>query len=291
MSVRLTITALVALAISVVAASVHADSLLERYPHNQRFVLSNGQTMWLPLHISQGKGVVLAGLADLDRLTEYLEPEGLRPVPITPTQGLIALYNMNYERTDIGAYKELVICVAATRDARTRAPWLSAVNDYASLLAIYVPFLRGLVGDRTQDVLYTWKLYVTEPLPMRAGLDVWGFPKSLADIDVSVSERGASFYVEDRGEPVLYGSYRRLLPWHIPVSIDAFLATPLDVKPAITNGLAQTQSRLGLFLPWDEFQVNPEHPWGAVLNDVGFRPVLWHTMTELESVFLAPAAR
>jgi hypothetical protein len=291
MSVRSTFAVFVATAISLVTPSVHADSLLQRYPHDQRVTLSDGQTMWLPLHIQKGQGVVLVGFADLDRLTEYLAPEGLKPIAITPKQGLIALYNMNYQRTDIGAYRELVISVAATRDKRPRAPLLSALNDYAGLLSIYVPFLRGLVSDRTQDVLFTWKLYVTEELPMRAGLDVWGFPKSIGDIDVSVSDRGASFYVEDQGELVLYGSYSRLLPWHVPVSIDAFLATPVGVKPTLTNGLADTQSRFGLFLPWDHFELNPYHPWGAALDDVKFRPAIWHTMSELESVFLKPVAR
>lgn len=291
MTIRVKSYAALMLAAALFTASAQADSLLERYPHDQQVTLSNGKKMSLPLHIQQGKGVVLAGLANLEALADYLEPHGLKPVPLTPTQGFIALYNMNYERTDLGAYQELVITVAATRDQRPRVPLLSTINDYAGLLAIYMPLLRGLVGDRTKDVLFTWKLYVSHELPRRAGLDVWGFPKSLASIDVAVSERGVAFSIEEGGELVMRGSYKRLLPWHVPVSIDAYLATPIDVKPTLTRGLADTESRFGLFLPWDDFEVNPDHPWGAALDDVEFSPVLWHTMTELESVFLAPSPR
>jgi hypothetical protein len=283
--------AIAMLAATLASSPARAESLLDRYPHSEMVTLSDGQEMALPLHIQDGTGVVLAGLADLGALNDYLEPEGLKALPMTPTQGFIALYNMNYKQTDLGSYKELVICVAATRDARPRVPVLSAVNDYAGLLAVYVPFLRGLVGDRTQDVLFTWKLFVTEELPLRAGLDVWGFPKSPGDIDVVVSNRAASFSVRHGGSLVLRGSYRRLLPWSVPLTIDAYLATPMDVLPTITNGLAENKSRFGFFLPWDKFEVNPEHPWGAALDDVGFTPVLWHTMTDIESVFLAPASR
>lgn len=276
---------------ALVSSPASADSLLERYPHDEVVTLSDGRQMALPLHIQDGTGVVLAGLADLDALNHHLAPEGLAAVPITPTQGFVALYNMNYRQTDLGSYNELVLCVAATRDRHPRVPLLSAINDYAGLAAIYVPFLRGLIGDRTQDVLFTSKLYVTEELPMRAGLDVWGFPKSLGEIDVSVTERSASFSVRERGELVLRGSYRRLLPWSMPVSIDAYLATPLAWNPTINRGLAETESRFGFFLPWDEFEVNADHPWGAALDHMGFTPVLWHTMTAIESVFLAPTAR
>lgn len=271
--------------------TARADSLLDLYPHEESVTLSNGHELQLPLQIQDATGVVLAGLADLEELREYLQPHGLEPLPLTPTQGLIALYNMNYERTDIGPYEELVVCVAATRDPNPRVPVLSTINDYAGLFAVYVPFLRGLVGDRTQDVLFTWKLYVTEDLPLRAGREVWGFPKSLANISVDVGSRAASFVVQENGELVMRGGYKRLLPWSVAMDVDAYLATPVDVLPKITHGISTNKSRFGLFMPWDDFQLNTDHPWGAALDAVGFQPVLWHTMSEIESVFLAPAAR
>jgi hypothetical protein len=291
MSLRAYVCLALPLLAALMSSPASADALLERYPHDEVVTLSDGREMALPLHIQAGKGVVLAGLADLAALDRHLAAEGLAAVPMTPTQGFVALYNMNYVQTDLGSYNELVLCVAATRDPRPRAPLLSTLDDYAGLAAIYVPFLRGLVGDRTEDVLFTWKLFVTEELPMRAGLDVWGFPKSLGDIDVNVTERSASFSVREAGQLVLRGSYRRLLPWSMPVSIDAYLATPLAGNPTINRGIADTRSRFGLFLPWDEFEVNTDHPWGAALDEVGFSPVLWHIMTEIESVFLAPTAR
>jgi Acetoacetate decarboxylase (ADC) len=288
MSIRTFCCMAAALILSLGTTTAQADSLLERYPHEESVTLSNGQQVWLPLHIQEGTGVVLVGLANLDRLTEYLAPQGLKPLPLTPTQGFVALYNMNYARSDIGAYKELVIVVAATRDHRPRVPVLSTVNDYAGLLAVYVPLLRGLIGDRSEDVLFTWKFYVTDELSMLAGREVWGFPKTLADIDVSVSSQAVKFSVEEGGELVLRGSYCRLLPWHMPVSVDAYLATPVDIKPTIVQGIAETQSRFDFFMPWDQFEVNANHPCGAALKSIEFKPMLWHTMSALESVFLPP---
>src|SRR5688572_14136632 len=104
------------LALGVASSTARAESLLERHPHDQQVTLSDGSPMLLPLHIQAGKGVVLAGLADLDALDGYLAPQGLKALPVTPSQGLVALYHMNYERSDLGAYRELVITVAATRD-------------------------------------------------------------------------------------------------------------------------------------------------------------------------------
>jgi hypothetical protein len=263
-------------------------SLLARHPHQRRVTLQSGEEAWLPLHIQAGRGVVLSGLADLRGLAAHLAPHGLRPIPVAPGRGLVALYNMKYERSDLGGYNDFAICVAATRDARPRLPVLGALREYAGLLAVHAPFLHRVLGDRSHDLLFSWKIYVTSDLARRAGREIWGFPKSMADVEVSVTDRSASFSVEEDGQPVLRGAYRRLLSWRARVAVDAYLTTPVDVNPSVFRGIADTQSRFDLFLPWDRFELNPEHPWGRILSRLGFRPLLWHTMTELESVFQPP---
>jgi hypothetical protein len=263
-------------------------SLLERHPHERRVALRGGEEVWLPLHIQGGRGVVLSGLANLDGLAAHLAPHGLRPIPVARGRGLVALYGMKYEQSDLGGYNDFAICVAATRDVRPRVPALSTIRECAGLLAVHAPILHGLLGDRSLDPLFSWKIYVTNDLARRAGREIWGFPKAMGEVEVSVSDRAAGFSVEEQGQPVLRGSYQRLLPWRAPVAVDAYLATPADLNPSVFRGMADTQSRFDLFLPWDRFELNPRHQWGRVLQELGFRPLLWHTMTELESVFQAP---
>ena len=272
-----------------------AKSLLDEYPVTEQFTLANGQTIGLPLQISHGSGIVLAGLADLTKLRAVLAPHGLQPIAITPCDGLIALYNMNYADTAIGPYQEQVIVIAATRDSRPSLPIVGALEDYASLLAVYVPLLRGVLPHRDRDVLFAWKLFDTTETSVRAGQDVWGFPKSLADVNVSVSATESSFEIRDGDTLVMRGARHGnlLQQLTVPIGIDAYLATPVDIQQTVSRSLAETQSRLDPFIgawPWgtDELEFNPSHPWGAALVEVGFRPLLWQTMTSLQAVFLRP---
>jgi hypothetical protein len=268
-----------------------AESLAERYPIERLVTLSDGRAMWLPLHVHAASGVMLAGLADLDKLRAHLAPHGLAPIAITPTRGLVALYNMHYEHTALGPYDELVILVAATRDTHPQAPLLGALADGAQLLAVYLPLLRGVLPNRDQAAFFTWKMFVTSALALRAGQDVWGFPKSLADVRVSVSAPRSAFEVRDRGPLVVRGARNGnfLQQATFPIDIDLYLATPRDIRATVSHAIADTQSRFDLFLGWfDDYEVNPHHPWGAALIGVGFTPLLWQSMPSLQAVFLAP---
>jgi hypothetical protein len=56
--------------------------------------------------------------------------------------------------------------------------------------------------------IYTWKLQVTTALSRDAGLSMWGFPKTLAEIDFELSGGRAGFSLRMAGEPVLDYSVR-----------------------------------------------------------------------------------
>jgi hypothetical protein len=129
--------------------------------------LSTGHRVELPLSTTaRARGVVLTASRSAVRA---LLPEGLRPVRATPTRAAVTLLSVAYDRIDgcdVEPYDEFaVVLPAVPADAST---W-SAVEHVGG----YVDYLP----------------VTTEPA-RALGVEVWGYPKVVAD--VTHDERGST---------------------------------------------------------------------------------------------------
>lgn len=96
---------------------------------------------------------------------EGLLPEGLRPIRVPVGNAAVAFLSVEYHRIGDGAidpYNEFAVVLPAVSDSMSSSPSLATLN-------------RGLGG-------YVWYLPVTTEPAKALGVDIWGFPKTVADI-------------------------------------------------------------------------------------------------------------
>ncbi|TSD09620.1 acetoacetate decarboxylase [Haloglomus irregulare] len=142
--------------------------------------LSTGHQVELPLstHATM-TGAVLS--ASPEAVHELL-PGGLRPIRATRDRAAVTLLCVDYDRigydSGITPYNEFGVLIPAV-DGDTRT------LPYASV------FTRGVSG-------YVWHLPVTSEPAKALGVDIWGYPKEVADIthDDDGSTRRTSVHID-----------------------------------------------------------------------------------------------
>lgn len=97
----------------------------------------------------------------------YIAESGFKLAEIAPGRGIMVLTGVKYLDSDCGAYLETAIAFfVRPYDRKPRVPYASTWLD----------IVRGKAPT------FTWNLQVTTPLSRDAGIFMWGFPKTIADI-------------------------------------------------------------------------------------------------------------
>src|SRR5271166_4070660 len=133
----------------------------------QRRVLSDGTECLLPIRYFDVQCLVATFLAELDRAAELLRGTGLQAVSQEDGKAVVALYCIEYRKTDIGPYNEVGLTVLA--------------------LAPGDPIPANYVVD----------LPVTTAVANRAGREIWGYNKFVAAIDVKSDGKKFSTFLRD----------------------------------------------------------------------------------------------
>jgi hypothetical protein len=125
--------------------------------------LSTGQTVELPL--SARATIVGAVFSARRHAVDALLPAGVRPIPATPGgRAAVTLLSVEYHAldVDIEPYDEFGVIVPAVHGPIRTVPYLSALRDATSGYVHFLPV-------------------TTEPA-RALGVDVWGYPKVVADV-------------------------------------------------------------------------------------------------------------
>jgi len=121
--------------------------------------------------------------APRDGVTELL-PDGLRPVRATPTgKAAVTLLSVAYRAVGIPGmdpYDEFAVIISAHHSSPARLPYVSALTHATN-------------G-------YVWCMPVTTEPSRAFGVDIWGFPKVVADIDHDDTGSGRETTVTIDGE-------------------------------------------------------------------------------------------
>ena len=133
----------------------------------QRRVLSDGTECPLPIRYFDVQCLVATFLADLGRAAELLRGTGLKAASQEDGKAMVALYCIEYRKTDIGPYNEVGLTVLA--------------------LAPGDPIPANYVVD----------LPVTTAVANRAGREIWGYNKFVAAIDVKSDGKKFSTLLRD----------------------------------------------------------------------------------------------
>jgi hypothetical protein len=272
------------------SAAFASDDLVDQYPQTEQVTLSTGDVVKLPFLVRNAAGVVLVGTADLKKLNGYLGPEGLQAVPVLPNRGLILFFSMNYSDSTLGKYQELVIQVLSTSAASTPLPLLHDIGDLGAATTSFLPLLNNATDSIHKDSpFFMWKLFVTTPLALTAGREIWGYPKSLADVNVSGTFGDSSFVVNTDGSEMVRAEKNHSDPLRIPLSIDMRMISPKEIKQVSSRGMAKGQAEVSLFdSKTDVFELGTSTEWGSTLTSVDYKPLMWIVMPQLEAVFFKP---
>ena len=215
--------------------------------------------------------VVTAATSGVRRLIPHPH---LHPVEVMPGRCLAAFAAFEYRQTDDDPYNELSMSFLVTHGTRPSRPLL--------------PLARMLRSRTTQS--YVWQLPVTTEHARAGGVDLFGYPKSLAAIDISA---GSS-----RVECALSADGQRLLRMDGPV-LPTRLGRPLRYLTYAVEGdslvsagvlvnpieIAESWVRSGASI-----EVGTRHPVCKALSEIGLgrAPLLYRYVPRCEAI-LFPA--
>lgn len=130
----------------------------------QTETLSTGHTVELPVR-TQATMLGATFAASKSDVSELL-PSGLRPIHATPTgAAAVTLLSVEYHEVEIpemDPYNEFAVMIPANHTSPSKIPYVSALTQATNA--------------------YVWYMPVTTEPAKAFGIDIWGFPKVVADI-------------------------------------------------------------------------------------------------------------
>ncbi|MEW6555331.1 MAG: acetoacetate decarboxylase family protein [Actinomycetota bacterium] len=153
----------------------------------QHAVEITGGTCDVPILYHEVFAAVGVFTAPTLKLKELLPSSKLVPAEVYPGKGLLGFMAADYRDTTIGPYREFIIMVPVRYQPRFNPPLLPVLRMTASL----------------SFQAFIWQLPLTSEVGLRAGIDIWGFPKFIADIDFSEDPDWVKCTLGEKGEHIL----------------------------------------------------------------------------------------
>ncbi len=156
----------------------------------------DGRQLGYPTEFRDGRSAQGLFLVDAGVASGLIAESGFRVAEVAPGRGVLSLNCVDYLDTDCGTYLEtaLAFFVDKPGTATSRGPgrYLRTVQDV----------VRGDIAS------FTWTLQVTTVLSEQAGIQMWGFPKTIEDISLDTTGGNAAFSLRMDGRQVFRYSVR-----------------------------------------------------------------------------------
>lgn len=159
----------------------------------------SGREVRLPIFIRQGHGFAASYTVPSRKVRELIEPSGLQVVDVYPGHTMCTLAAVQFEESDLGAYIEFVVAFAVREEGAWTLPLVGMALDY----------YRGRVG------MYLHHMSVSDEFVTEVGKQIWGFPVSHMDIQLSLADGKRICRVYDGSSQVLTFSVRNSPRWLI----------------------------------------------------------------------------
>ena len=163
-----------------------------------RFTIE-GHDLGYPTSFRDGSSINATFAVPAGVATALIADTGFRPARVLPRRAVLSLNCVHYVDTDCGTYDEIALALLVDDPSRSAAPTgltfrLPGWRTWSSLLG-------GTIGA------HSWRLGVSTTLSRDCGLQMWGFPKVVGDLEFSrAGDRAQMSWVQD-GELVLaYGA-------------------------------------------------------------------------------------
>lgn len=146
----------------------------------------HGATLRYPTAFRDGSSCMGVFTVQAGRAATLIADTPFEPAEVLPGRAVCSINCVHYTDTDCGAYEEIALALF--------------VQPFGTRLTRRETLRRVASGDIAS---YTWRLGVTTALSRDAGIEMWGFPKQLAEIDYELGDGRASFTWSDGDDPVL----------------------------------------------------------------------------------------
>jgi hypothetical protein len=131
----------------------------------------DGRTLSFPVEVRRARMWGASFLVPARPAAALIAESGLEPAQPVPGRALMTLVTVRYLDTDLDAYHEVGVTFAV------RPPGTPRPGPVGRTLETMV----GAIGS------YIHRLPVNREFTMHAGRQLWGFPKTLADIDIATA--------------------------------------------------------------------------------------------------------
>jgi hypothetical protein len=146
-----------------------------------------GRTVRMPVEVRDASAAVATFLVST-RVARQIVPPDFEVVEVFPRRTPLAIAVIDYRDNDLGDYDEVSLTFfVRPRGARRGLPWLGAWLDLAT----------GKLGT------WIWKLPVNQSFTCEAGRTIWGFPKTVEQIEITRENGSVRCRLEMGGEHVL----------------------------------------------------------------------------------------
>jgi hypothetical protein len=152
-----------------------------------------GRSLGFPAKFRDGSSAVGLFVVPARAAGELIRESGFEVAPVAPGRALMSVSCVHYRDSDCDVYNELSLAFFVKKLGPARGlpyigTWIDIVRDEAAT--------------------FVWKLPVTTQLANDAGVYMWGFPKTVEEIDFDLSGGRASFRLRMDGQDVLSYSVR-----------------------------------------------------------------------------------
>jgi hypothetical protein len=186
------------------------------------------------------------------KVKEKLPLPEIKPVELYPGRCLAAFTAFEYRRTDIDPYNEFSIAFPVT----CKRPQIPVLTAAWQLLASRIS-------------AYVWKLPVTTEIARLGGVEMYGYPKFIADIDFEKTNTFVTCRLAHQGEEILRLKGTVLpLKRHKPARVTTY--SILEGIPLMAN-VVMNPLRMGMSVTGD-----------AALLDIGARHPICRELRGLE---------
>jgi Acetoacetate decarboxylase (ADC) len=196
-----------------------------------------GRRITFPVRIGHAVAAGSIYLVRAERAARLVAGSGLELVAAAGRTPLV-LFLVDYRVNDLGDYDEVGVALLVRHRGRTGA--------------------------------YVHQLPVTQPFTMEAGRTLWGLPKWLARIDLSITGPDATCHLADgTGRHVLTAALRAL-PWRLPLDVPGTLTTlaPRDGEVLASRVRARV-SGIRIGPAGARVVLGSGHPMAEELREVG----------------------
>jgi len=217
-----------------------------------------GREVRLPVIVRDAASATATYLISAAAARRLIPGSSFEPIEVWPGKTLCSIGAIQYRDNDLGDYNEVSIAFfVRERGARQGVPYLGAIID----------FLRSRVA------VFIRHLPVNQSFTCEAGRTIWGFPKTVEQIDFAIEGERARCTLTMNGQHVLTFASRRGGTRHLP---DTTMATY-----SLIDGVAHKTSfhsaadGVGFFRSGTELTLGT-HPIADELRSLGLpkRPLM-----------------